>query len=75
MEKLFSEYTVQKWVNCCEHVKEIEKKYIERDGIMDECVDQLIIRLGEIDSEDSSGDTDTDDSDTEMKKKKLNVFR
>ena len=35
LRKLFSEYSPERWKKCCEHVKKIEDKYCEEDGIVD----------------------------------------
>jgi hypothetical protein len=34
LRKLFSEYSPEKWKKCCEHVRKIEDKYCEEDGIV-----------------------------------------
>ncbi|XP_054256994.1 uncharacterized protein LOC128981989 [Macrosteles quadrilineatus] len=58
--RLFSEYTPEKWKKCCEHVEKIEELYWERDALMDENVDRIIISLNDDDSESSeSSDNET----------------
>jgi hypothetical protein len=54
-EKLLAEYT-KKWQNCCSHVKNLEEEYWQRDGLMNEANDNMIIHLGE-----SSYKTSTDE--------------
>ena len=35
LRKLFSKYSPEKWKKCCEHVRKIEEKYCEDNGIVD----------------------------------------
>ena len=35
LRKLFSEYSPEKWKKCCEHIRKIEDKYCEENGIVD----------------------------------------
>jgi hypothetical protein len=39
--KIFAEYTKEKWQNCC-HVKKFEEEYLQRDGLMDESIDNIL---------------------------------
>jgi hypothetical protein len=34
------------WLPLCEHVNKVEKEFWERDGIMDEELEQIVIDLG-----------------------------
>lgn len=56
------------WKNCVEHVKSLEKNYIESDKIQDIQTEKLIIELGNSsDSDSESSLTDTDhSSDSEL---------
>lgn len=66
-EKLFSEYSVDKWKKCCDHIVKIENEYWKNDALMDTAVDELIISLnGESsDSDSSSSGSETSDADME----------
>lgn len=66
-EKLFLEYSVDKWKKCCDHVIKIENEYWKNDGLMDEAVDELIISInGESsDSDFSSSESETSATDIE----------
>lgn len=60
-ETLFAKYTVEKWAKCCAHVKQIEEEYFKNDALIDERMDEIIIRLGsDSESESSEEETDTD---------------
>lgn len=61
MEALNS-VTPELWKKCCSHVQNIEEIYWTTDGIVENAVDELVIRLGGDDdstSEDSSSDSDS----------------
>jgi hypothetical protein len=62
-EQKFSEMGEREWCPVCDHVKRIEKEYLEADGIIYIEVDRLIISLGgsASDSSDSS-DTEAEDN-------------
>lgn len=47
-----------KWKKCCEYVEKIEKVYLNRDSLMDERVDGIIISLN---ANDKSSDISDDD--------------
>lgn len=51
--KLFNEYSQEEWKKCCEHVKKIELEYWERDHVIDDEIDRIIISLNDDDSVDS----------------------
>jgi hypothetical protein len=36
-------HTKEKWQNCCSNVKKFEEKSWQRDGLMDEAIDTIII--------------------------------
>jgi hypothetical protein len=42
-EKVFAEYTTEKWQNCCSHVKKAEEEH----WLKDEGIDSMIIYSGE----------------------------
>lgn len=60
-EEEFSHVTVEAWQNCCEHVKKIEKQYIEHEHFVDVQTEEVIINLGE----DSETDSDFYQSESE----------
>jgi hypothetical protein len=45
-EKVFAEYTKEKWQICCSHVK-TEEEYWQQNGLMDEAINSMIIHFGE----------------------------
>ncbi|KAJ4438112.1 hypothetical protein ANN_14051 [Periplaneta americana] len=45
--------TAEHWKNACEHVKNIEDFYWEKDGIVDKVIDNFIINLEESDTDES----------------------
>ena len=46
------------WKNFCRHVEDVEKKYIEKDGIVEDTLDEMVITIG--DHEEESDDEDDD---------------
>jgi hypothetical protein len=46
-EQLFAECTKEKWQNCCSHVKQTKEEYWQRDGVVDEAIESVVIHLGE----------------------------
>lgn len=66
LEKLFAEFSVEKWVRCDSHVQKIEDEYCQHDRILDDAMDEIIINL-QNDADSSSGtESDDDSSDSEM---------
>jgi transposase len=61
VENLFSEYSVEKWKKCCQHVKDIEEIYWLNDALMDETVDRLVISVNTGESSDSETDNNSTD--------------
>ena len=55
----FIHTTPDMWKNFCKHVKEIEEQYIEKDGIVEDTLEEMVIELGE-------EDTDDEDDEEEM---------
>lgn len=51
------------WKPLCESVKRLENIYMENEGIIDSVVDQLIVTLGEVNSDESSSDNNASSSD------------
>jgi hypothetical protein len=45
-DETFRQMGKDDWLPLCEHVKEAEKEFWERDGIMDEELEQIMIDLG-----------------------------
>lgn len=72
-EEKFSAMGVDVWRPICEHVKRLEKNYMDNEGIIDTAVDELIITLGDMDSESEesssenidNGDDFSDDNDSD----------
>lgn len=52
-EQSFAEFSQEKWVKCCSHIKTIKEEYWRNDSLMDVTVDQLIISVNTGDSSDS----------------------
>lgn len=57
-EEKFDSITKEDWAARCNHVLKIEKDYIEKEGILDTVVDNIIVNLGE-DSSSSNSDFDS----------------
>jgi hypothetical protein len=45
-EATFQQMGKDDWLPLCEHMKKAQKEFCERDGIMDEELEQLMIDLG-----------------------------
>jgi hypothetical protein len=55
------------WRNFSRHVIDIENKYIEQDGIVEDTVEEMRIEIGEEDDENDDDDEDLmDDDDRQM---------
>ena len=53
------------WSNFCDHVKKVEYEYWEKDGLIEDALEEFVIRLSESDFDSSTDDNDMDtDSDT-----------
>jgi hypothetical protein len=60
----FAEVTPDMWTNFCSHVKKVEDEYWEKDGLIEDAMEEFVIQLSESDM-DSDVDSETDcDSDT-----------
>ncbi|XP_054283294.1 uncharacterized protein LOC129000353 [Macrosteles quadrilineatus] len=57
-DSLFTSYTAEEWKKCCEHVKKVEQDYWEKDHIIDNEIDRLIISVNQNESEDDSDISD-----------------
>ena len=53
------------WRNFCRHVTDVENKYIEQDGIVEDAVEEMRIEIGEEDDDESDDDL-MDDNDRQM---------
>jgi hypothetical protein len=54
VETKVSQIGAAEWKKCCEHVKEIENQYLlEKENIIDDFHDNIIINVGGCDSDDS----------------------
>lgn len=62
LDKLFSEFTAEKWQRCDDHVQKNENDYWNRDSRFDNIIDSFIINLQDSDSS-SNGDMDDEDDD------------
>ncbi|KAF6197846.1 hypothetical protein GE061_008816 [Apolygus lucorum] len=63
LKKLFSEYSKEKWVNVCGHVKKCEADYRQKDHLVESEIDSFIINVGGTSDSDSSSEEDSDFSD------------
>lgn len=62
MEDAFNKISTDDWKRCCEHVKKIEKEYYQRSKTLYNCIDKLIITLGEYSSSsESEADSEVED--------------
>ena len=65
----FEHTTTDMWRNFCRHVIDIENRYIEQDGIVEDTVEEMRIEIGEDDDDDESedeGEELMDDEDRQM---------
>lgn len=53
-EEKLSAMTASDWDKRCTHVVKIEKEYLEKEAVVDEAIDRLIINIGQESSSDSS---------------------
>lgn len=66
LERLFAEYSAEKWEHCVNHVIKIENEYCKHDGALDDVLDFIIVQDDSDDSDDGcfeseeSGSSDTD---------------
>jgi hypothetical protein len=57
-EDAFKTVTKQDWIGYCGHVHKLELQYWEKDGIVSDVIDEIVISLGdETDSSSSESDT------------------
>ena len=42
----FSEVTLAMWVKMCEHVKKVENAFWDKDGIIEDAIEEFAIRFG-----------------------------
>ena len=67
----FQQCSPDKWKHFCEHVKQIEEDFWQKDGLLEEATDEFIIQLSDADSDsssdegDDSEDIESDDDDDE----------
>ena len=54
------------WRNFCRHVVDVENKYIEQDGIVEDTVEEMRIEIGEEDDSDDDSDELMDDDDRQI---------
>lgn len=63
----FNHTTSDMWRGFCRHVVDIEKEYFEKDGLVEDRVEEMIIHLGDEDSDDSDDEDDLiDEHDRQM---------
>ncbi len=53
------------WSKFCRHVKEVEDEYWLTDGLVEDVVEEFILKVG-VDSDDESDDEDDSDSDGQV---------
>ena len=64
----FTHTTTDMWRSFCRHVVDVENKYIEQDGIVEDTVEEMRIEIGEEDNSDDVSDSDElmDDDDRQI---------
>ena len=64
IEKLANEaldsITPQEWSNTCDHVLKLEAEYWEKDGLVEEEVEKIIIELGGLETDNKDSDNEND---------------
>ncbi|KAF8764364.1 hypothetical protein HNY73_022443 [Argiope bruennichi] len=56
----------KEWEAHCRHVEKLENSYWEKDGILEEVVDELVVQIGSTESDSDSEETESCDSDSEF---------
>ncbi|XP_035206916.1 protein FAM243A-like [Stegodyphus dumicola] len=64
-QKALDEVTSQEWQAHCNHVEKLENYYWDKDELLEEIVDGLIIQTGSSDSDSDSEETESCDSDSD----------
>ena len=59
----FTHTTADMWRRFCRHVVDVENDYIQKDGLREDTVDEMIINIGQDDSDDETDDETDDDDD------------
>ena len=64
----FKHTTVDMCINFCRRVEDVEKNYIEKDGIVENTLEKMVITIGEEESDDEGDDDDEliDDTDKQL---------
>ena len=57
----FCEVTPAKWAKMCEHVKKVEDAFWDKDGLIEDAIEEFVIRFGPNDSDDEYNDKPEDD--------------
>ena len=52
----FEQVTAEMWSRFCRHVVVIENEFLEKDGFLEDRVEEMTLEIGESDSEDDDGD-------------------
>lgn len=59
LEERVSAIGVKEWEKVCDHTEKIEREYFQKEGIVEDALDEFVIRVSE-DSDDASSESDTD---------------
>ena len=62
-KQVFTEITVQEWINDCQHVLKIEEEYRRNDIVVDQEIEQFIINVTDDSSSDSNSDSGSETED------------
>ena len=57
----FREVTPAMWAKMCEHVKKVEDAFWDEDGLIEDAIEEFVIRFGPNDSDDEYNDEPEDD--------------
>lgn len=57
-EEAIKHVTNEDWKKCCDHIKKLENEYWEKDGLMENALDQFVIAVSEEEDSEESGLSD-----------------
>ena len=52
--------TPEMWKRFCDHVEKVEDEYWEKDGLLEDAVEELVIEVSDSEDDDESSDSDSD---------------
>lgn len=66
-KEVFTQISKEAWESCCNHIEKLEKEYWDKDGIMENTMEQFVINLDEDDTtSDEGSDSDSFSEDMDL---------